>query len=186
MTDTALELDNDDLAIQEDQLTALSIDEGRALKLVFEEIENAASKILVLRAMETDLKSKVLTAEEIQYVSLAVEMVTNDGVIEHGVLSAENIATRIAKGIAKLFVDLHMGLKKFADYTQYFFTVFNLQETRISRLEHKLQSTSGNSRADIRVGVNKYLMHGRHKARSRTDRTTSYSTRPWPTRSCHS
>ena len=153
-----------DYDIEESNEAELNMEKlGGELSLVAESLTEQLRMINVLEAIAYDAKNGQINDTQARYVSFALESVFSGNPDElREVLATENIITRIFQAISRLMSNIKDSFKKQIDYMQYSFTFFNLQKGRVRKIRDKLHQTSS-SEANIRIGINKYLLHGEHK-----------------------
>lgn len=135
------------------------------LQMASEAIHEGMKHLLVLEGIYQDHKAGRITPAQVKYVNFALEAASNsnyyDGLpVTRSVMVTEHIGNRIMEAIGSVFSAIHTAIKKQADYTQYSWTLFNMQRSRIEKIRRRIQGVSGSASADIRVGMNKYLMYG--------------------------
>ena len=146
--------------IQEDSLNELLNTAVQEAVMANERIENISERIFVLEGIKADFDKGRITKDQVSYVNLVVESASNITKREKiDILAAEHIGSRIAEAIGTLFKDLKISLQKYAESVHYFYTLFNLQSSRLRKVESRLSSVR-NGKVNIRLGVNKYLLFG--------------------------
>ena len=165
---TAMEELREDLDLSEDDIENIEAniaDISDEIVVANEQIDNQMNSLRIAVEAYDDFSNKRISFDQMRYSVFAAESALNGGIGDNSLVFANEavLLDRMTSAISNLMAAIKVSLSKVMDYFQYAFSWFSVQRGKINSLKSQLSQSSGD-RAEISIGVNKYMRYGENQS----------------------